>query len=219
MQLLQSTKAEGVEWIKILENIVVIVDANKIEASTNGEWRVIICRCVSYLIDEKACCEFVHLLCYIIWELTDFAVATAKENFPHAAPLILRLASLGGPVLSDLPNVLNLAVICLQSFEKTVSIPEDANEDNAIATLSCAPHRSFTIHQRLSSPTLNHWGTLLELLWESSMSLPHKCDAWEALTPRMLLWRACRPHPHSQNPKQVFDAVEWARKEVVHNLR
>lgn len=61
MQLLRSTtKAESVEWIKILENIIVIVDANKVEASTNGEWRMIICRCLGYLLDERTCSEFFH---------------------------------------------------------------------------------------------------------------------------------------------------------------
>jgi len=53
MQLLHSSsRSEGVEWIKILENILVIVDHNKVEASTNGEWRVMICRCLSYFLDE-----------------------------------------------------------------------------------------------------------------------------------------------------------------------
>jgi len=61
MQLLHSnSKSEGVEWIRILENIIVIVDHNKVEASTNGEWRVIICRCLSYLLDETKFSE-----CYL----------------------------------------------------------------------------------------------------------------------------------------------------------
>ena len=59
MQLLHSnSKSEAVEWVKILENIIVIVDHNKVEASTNGEWRVIICRCISYLLDETKFSEY-----------------------------------------------------------------------------------------------------------------------------------------------------------------
>lgn len=54
MQLLHpKSRAEGIEWIKILENILLIVDAAKVEASTNGEWRTIICRCLMSLLDDK----------------------------------------------------------------------------------------------------------------------------------------------------------------------
>jgi hypothetical protein len=77
MQLLHSnSKFEGVEWIKILENILVIVDHNKVEASTNGEWRVIICRCLSYLLDETKFSE-----CYLrAWpSIRNFLISCASE--------------------------------------------------------------------------------------------------------------------------------------------
>jgi nucleolar pre-ribosomal-associated protein 1 len=54
IQLLHST-AGGVAWIRILENILIVVDSNKIEAFTNGEWRSAIGRCLEYLLDEKNC--------------------------------------------------------------------------------------------------------------------------------------------------------------------
>lgn len=63
MQLLHpKARAEGVEWIKILENILVIVDAAKVEASTNGEWKTIICRCLISLLDDKETCKLTSLL-------------------------------------------------------------------------------------------------------------------------------------------------------------
>ncbi len=62
MQLLHpKSRAEGVEWIKILENILLIVDAAKVEASTNGEWRTIICRCLISLLEDKETGKFVSL--------------------------------------------------------------------------------------------------------------------------------------------------------------
>ena len=54
IQLLHST-AGSIAWIRILENILIVVDSNKIEASTNGEWRSAICRCLEYLLNEKSC--------------------------------------------------------------------------------------------------------------------------------------------------------------------
>jgi nucleolar pre-ribosomal-associated protein 1 len=55
MQLLHGVSLDerGVEWLKILANILFIVDAGKIEATTNGDWRRIICRCLCHLLDEK----------------------------------------------------------------------------------------------------------------------------------------------------------------------
>ena len=55
VQLLHSTTG-SVAWIRILENILIVVDSNKIEASTNGEWRSAIGRCLEYLLDERSCC-------------------------------------------------------------------------------------------------------------------------------------------------------------------
>lgn len=54
VQLLHST-AGSIAWIKILENILVVVDSKKIEASTNGEWRSTISRCLERLLDQKIC--------------------------------------------------------------------------------------------------------------------------------------------------------------------
>ena len=52
--MLHST-AGSVAWIRILENILIVVDSKKIESSTNGEWRSAIGRCLEYLLDEKTC--------------------------------------------------------------------------------------------------------------------------------------------------------------------
>lgn len=56
MQLIDSTSnlhMESVQWIKILDNILVIVKPDKIEAATNGEWRMIVSRCLCHLLDEN----------------------------------------------------------------------------------------------------------------------------------------------------------------------
>ena len=66
MQLLSTSTATlnayGVEWIKILENTLVIVEAGKMEAVTNGEWRASICRCLMIILNEKKSSKLVCLV-------------------------------------------------------------------------------------------------------------------------------------------------------------
>ena len=37
---------DGTPWMKILDNILKVVDPQKIESSTNGQWRAAIARCL-----------------------------------------------------------------------------------------------------------------------------------------------------------------------------
>jgi nucleolar pre-ribosomal-associated protein 1 len=48
---------DGTAWVKILDNIMTIVDPHKVDVSTNGEWRSVICRCLSVLLDDEKCCK------------------------------------------------------------------------------------------------------------------------------------------------------------------
>ena len=48
-----SIGTRAVEWLKILENILIIVNPEKLESATSGDWRKVICRCISHLLDEK----------------------------------------------------------------------------------------------------------------------------------------------------------------------
>ena len=65
VQLLHSTTG-SVAWIRILENILIIVDLNKIESSMNGEWHSAIGRCLEYLLDERSCCMFLFFVWVVI---------------------------------------------------------------------------------------------------------------------------------------------------------
>lgn len=44
------SREEGVAWVKILENILTVTDPCKLEASTNGDWRSAISRCLLLLL-------------------------------------------------------------------------------------------------------------------------------------------------------------------------
>lgn len=50
LQLQNVQSDEDLAWIKILENILVTVDTQKLEASTGGEWRASITRCILALV-------------------------------------------------------------------------------------------------------------------------------------------------------------------------
>jgi len=44
---------ESVAWLRIIQNIISVVDQVKLDSVTNGEWRVVICRCVRLLLDRS----------------------------------------------------------------------------------------------------------------------------------------------------------------------
>jgi nucleolar pre-ribosomal-associated protein 1 len=51
MQLQTKVKTgEGIAWIRILENILTVVDSVKIDSVTDGEWLKTITRCTIYLL-------------------------------------------------------------------------------------------------------------------------------------------------------------------------
>ncbi|KAF8164735.1 ribosome 60S biogenesis N-terminal-domain-containing protein [Crassisporium funariophilum] len=193
VQILHSS-SEGLEWIKVLENILLVVDSNKLEASTNGEWRHVISRCLSHLLDEEKS-------------------TNAVEIFPHATTVILRLALLNGSPLLTLPKLLDRAMRCLEQFERI--IPSTSPTLTALLLsdpVSPSLHRSSTLHQRCS---LDHplllWGSAVEALWRAAMAVNWKSGAWDLLTPKLLLWRSIVGYEGSL-------VGEWARVQVVNNI-
>jgi nucleolar pre-ribosomal-associated protein 1 len=56
MQLLNASGEEGVAWVRILQNIIMVVDHVKLESSTNGDWRAVFCRCLSLLLTNCDSC-------------------------------------------------------------------------------------------------------------------------------------------------------------------
>lgn len=145
-------------------------------------------------------------------ELTTWT-EVAVENFPYAVPVILRLASLNAPTLSDLPALLELAVKCVERFEIDLELcPTSSSTSTVELETPSAPHRSLTLHQR---PKITSSGQLLlmvQMLWRVSMSVERKCAAWDKLTPRVILGRSIYG---PQSSVIVIDAAEWARKQAV----
>lgn len=54
MQLVEGCNEDSVPWLKILENVLLVVDSQKIDSSTNGQWRSIIGRCLGHILDSAS---------------------------------------------------------------------------------------------------------------------------------------------------------------------
>lgn len=66
MQLKFTGRDEGIAWVKVLENIITVVDPLKLEASTNGEWRDALCRCLTLLVcNDHSGMSSLNLVSYI----------------------------------------------------------------------------------------------------------------------------------------------------------
>jgi len=53
MTLLASREGEVLLWMKVLENVLDVVDPAKLESATGGEWRAAIGRCMTLLQGES----------------------------------------------------------------------------------------------------------------------------------------------------------------------
>ncbi|KAJ6613338.1 ribosome 60S biogenesis N-terminal-domain-containing protein [Mycena sp. CBHHK59/15] len=195
IQLLKST-VEALAWIKILENILLIADASKMESCTGGEWRFVVCRCLSLILESTA-------------------RRSSKPGpvFALASPVILRLSLLPGPSPPGLPMLLNYSLQGLQLMENELEIPHSRMKISPSASVQdLPPHCGQDVQVIGDQDPLLMWGKSLEYLWQACMTLAKKPPVWDALTSRLLIWR-------SVVGEEDTDVGEWARKETLQNLR
>ena len=50
MQLPTMHAEEAVAWVRILDNILAVVNSSKVEAATDGEWRTTAARCLRTIL-------------------------------------------------------------------------------------------------------------------------------------------------------------------------
>ncbi|KAJ7459833.1 ribosome 60S biogenesis N-terminal-domain-containing protein [Mycena latifolia] len=194
MQLLIST-AEAIAWIKILENILLVVDAQKMEISTGGEWRFVICRCLSLLLQGMT------------------RSVNPEAIFAIAAPVILRLSSLPGRSPLALPELLGYCLDGVKLLETRVDIPRSQTPVLRSASApELPPHSGQELQVVGDHDPLLTWGKSVEYLWQASMTLSEKPVVWDALTSRLLIWR-------SVVGEEGTAVGEWARKVTLENLR
>ncbi|KAF8073491.1 ribosome 60S biogenesis N-terminal-domain-containing protein [Lyophyllum atratum] len=193
IQLLTSKHISGVEWVKILDNVMTITNPEKLELSTNGEWRALICRCLRILLDS---CRS----------------SNTSTTFPLVVQAALRLSLLPGPEVSELPLLLGLFVEGLKRLESSTTVPVTSIRISPRHQPRSPLYRAHEIHEHFQcDDTLQTWGVVVEALWRISMTLKEASDAWDAITDRMLVWRALAGADKSNLP-------EWVRRQVVRNM-
>ncbi|KAJ3866171.1 ribosome 60S biogenesis N-terminal-domain-containing protein [Lentinula novae-zelandiae] len=199
MQLLTPQEDEGLAWLKILENILVISRSEKLEASTAGEWRACLARCLILLLD--AC--------------------KALRTFPifHLfSGVLLRLALLPNSSSTHISRILNRCVSAIKDQERDNILLSVAPSTSITASgaLFEAPHgafRLFEVPPLSESAFCEAQGESIEQLWRVAMLVDVKenLPAWDELSSLLLLWRA---------RKGEYSVVgEWARKEAVKNIQ
>ncbi|RPD59503.1 hypothetical protein L227DRAFT_654118 [Lentinus tigrinus ALCF2SS1-6] len=192
MQVQTMRGDEAIAWVRILENILAVVSAEKMEAATNGEWRAVASRCLRTILHHPAC---------------------TQDVFVASVPVLLRVSLLPGKPVAHIPALLTRSVRWLIELEKDVHIPTSCSVippdggDKASVKL----HHSQHLFDAPSLPSMEVWGECVEAMWRVSMSLPERTQAWDAITSRLLVWR-------SVVGVEGSPVGEWARREVTINL-
>ncbi|KAI0092903.1 ribosome 60S biogenesis N-terminal-domain-containing protein [Irpex rosettiformis] len=191
LQLESIKQDEGTAWVKILENTLVTLDLQKVQTATQGEWWSIISRCMIALLQSPAC---------------------SRTVFAYAVRVILRLSALPMASNPQIEDFISLSIKHLAALENALQIPHSADDssERLVGILCPAPHRSYVLWKAIEADELELWGQCVESLWSATMQVGERSAAWDALTARLLIWRA--------NAGQRSTVGEWARREVVRNI-
>src|SRR6202043_2595794 len=118
-------------WLKILHNIMAIVDPAKLETATYGAWRSVLCRCCSYLVNNNSGINCSSLVLFAMESQSDrfdspfhTFVCLAIATFSLAAQAILRLSLLPGMATPRLPSLVTVAMNGLKRLENDLEYPQ-----------------------------------------------------------------------------------------------
>jgi len=171
----------------------VTLDLHKLETSTSGNWRSTIVRYLLNILGNTACDGNVYA--YIV-------------------RVVLRLSIVPTVSSSQMNALIQSCVQYLAILETGLQVPESALEVPGYlkkrATTS-APYRSTSLWNPAEARGLHLWGECIESLWSAAMRLEDVCSDWDALTARLLIWRALVGH-------RTSEVGEWARREVLDNM-
>ncbi|KAK0455710.1 ribosome 60S biogenesis N-terminal-domain-containing protein [Desarmillaria tabescens] len=191
MQLLNLVEDESIAWLKIIENIICCSDAKKLETATSGQWRWIIGRCMSLLLNDSS--------------------SVKLSVLSLVARVLLRLALLPGPLIPSSTSLLNRTVYCLEETEKQIEWKPLGMSRSAPTPLSSL-HTKLHLFDNVSDDPVREWGQAVESLWRVSMTFSDKEPAWDLLSSRLLIWRA------QLDAVNNTGVAEWARAEVIRSL-
>lgn len=196
----------GVEWLRILENVLVVVDPAKMEGgSLKGQWARTIVRCVQSILKEAI-----------------ESPTTLPTVFPLAVRTVVRLSLIPTLGAQSLCGLLAQCLEAMSIFETNVSQPVDWKARTAVPQFDdLVPpprHSSHGLHDKLmfdEDAMFVVWGRCVESLWRAIMSADpgtsQTTSIWNATTTRLLIWRGL------VGP-EASPLGEWARVECVRNL-
>ena len=206
---------EAVAWVRIIGNILAVANAPKVEAATNGAWRAAVGRCMKAILHHTGMCIHDGFERHPFTRALQ-STACTQSVFIAAVPVLLRLALLPGPPVSHIPGLLERSLHWLEPLEADVAVPTSGQLSTPFQPSSDTPsamlHRSQHLFDPPPSPTIELWGGSVEALWRVCMTLPSRSDEWDALSHRLLIWRAIAGAERSR-------VGEWARREVIENLQ
>lgn len=203
LQLQTLRAGEALAWVKIVENILAVIDTVKLDASTGGEWRSITSRCLLRVLESTSKSGRFSWVPAIF---DSVLLACDKDVFVQVVAVVLRLSATTTQPL-ELGQLVCSCIKRLDVMEKDAPV---GRTRPPTLVLTRAPHASASLWQGADAPVLSHWGFCVESLWRASMAVEEKISSWDVLTSRLLVWRAIAG--------EATEVGEWARKEVIQNL-
>ena len=126
--------------------------------------------------------------------LANATLACSQTVFDASISVQLRLISLAGPTTSHIPALLLRDLHWLKQMETDITVPSSgsyvpplhSSKDTARFLL----HRSQHLFDPSPASSVERWGACVEALWRIATSAADRTGEWDALTGRLLIWRA-----------------------------
>lgn len=216
----------GVEWLKILENVSVVMVVKKLEAGAHhGQWAGTVGRCVRMII-EYAVGESRSLLVsplvaeYVVF--TPGSPSSLATTLPLSIRIALRLSSVSSTTHQSLVPLLSECLTALRILEVDVKpsakLPISASIPQFDDLVLPPQHSSHVLHDQVAldeESLFFLWGRCVESLWRATMNVDMDPTTsrllWNAFTSRILLWRKAVGEDASP-------LGEWARVECIRNM-
>ena len=205
--LLAPRDDEVLPWMRVLENILDVVDPAKMESSTGGEWRAAIGRCVRSLQGNTGKYPHRH---FFTLRITNWSPAspTFLAVLQLKSRIVVKLSLLPGPAVPSFDVLLSQCLLGLRYLEKNLVLPEFSFSTQSPPRRR---HTSYSSREECMPEPHDLWGEAVVNLWRASMASGGSSQGvWDELTPRILIWNMLVDGEDQ--------SAEWARREVVRNV-
>lgn len=193
-------EGEALQWCRVLDNVLTVSDATKMESVTEGQWRKAVMRIVERILETNG---------MSLWRSSFFFKLTSIQVPPSvlgdSVSLISRLQAIS-PGDLDLLRAVDLALKSVHVLEIGLRIQDGAHVDSKDLETNLRSQPS------LEGASMVLWGKAIVTLWRVVMGFDTKPLSWDGLTLRVIVWRCIA------GERDVAEG-EWARREAIRNLR